>query len=168
VISTRPSASSFRRSMDTSTIAITLFLLALLPFASPAFVPPASDFCQPFHTDFPPSSVSNSPTNAPFVAISPPGSYQTGSDGLELYLMKPDGTVTQKGRTNDKIAYGATVNSTFTILLAQSRPEYFIDLMISPSSHGIITFVVCAPAKPGVVTAAILIGEAQRNYPNDT
>jgi hypothetical protein len=79
------------------------------------FAPAARGLCQTFHTDFPPSSVSGYSTDAPFVALSPPGSYQTGGDGLELYLQRPDGTVTRNGRTNDKTGDGATVNSTFAI-----------------------------------------------------
>jgi hypothetical protein len=79
----------------------------------------ASTFCEPFHSTFPVSSVS-SPANinqeptSPFVATSPEGSYLTGNDGLVLFLQKPAGHITTKDGVNDKIAVGATVNSTFT------------------------------------------------------
>lgn len=76
--------------------------------------------CRPFSTTFPLSSVSNTYSNAhlssPFTAISPLGSYQTTHGGLELYLEKPEGEIGTKNGVNDKIAEGATVNSTFTLL----------------------------------------------------
>jgi hypothetical protein len=80
-----------------------------------------SSSCESFHSSFPASSVSsrslsNRVPNSPFVAISPEGSYRTGNDGLELFLQKPDGRIISKGGVNDKVADGATVNSTFTLL----------------------------------------------------
>ncbi|RDB23746.1 putative glycosidase crf1 [Hypsizygus marmoreus] len=97
--------------------------------------------CRPFYTTFPPTSVSRNTYSAPFVAISPAGSYQTTPGGLELYLNKPEGTIKTKQGANDKTSEGATVNSTFAI------------------HYGKVTFEVSAPAIPGVVTAAILIAD---------
>ncbi|GBE86146.1 glycoside hydrolase family 16 protein [Sparassis crispa] len=59
----------------------------------------------------------------------------------ELFLKKPDGTVTTQGGVNDKIGSGATINSTFVLL------------------YGKVTFTLSAPVVPGVVTAAILMAE---------
>lgn len=76
--------------------------------------------CQPFSTMFPLSSVSSTDSNAhlppPLIAISPLGSYQTTHGGLELYLERPEGEIRTKNGVNNKIAEGATVNSTFTLL----------------------------------------------------
>lgn len=76
--------------------------------------------CQPFSTTFPSSAVSyihsSSSSLAPFVAVSPQGSYQTMQDGLELYMERPGGTIKTKDGVNDKTADGATINSTFFFL----------------------------------------------------
>jgi len=117
------------------------FLALLVLLFSSAY---ASNTCQPFHTTFPPGSVagdSNTPSSAPFVAISPQGSYNLGNDGLELYLKKPPGEVTTRKGVNDNTADGATVNSTFTLL------------------YGKVTYEVAAPLVAGVVTAVILIAD---------
>ncbi|KAI0334623.1 concanavalin A-like lectin/glucanase [Cubamyces sp. BRFM 1775] len=76
-----------------------------------------------------------------FVAISPPGSYELASDGLELFLDRPRGQIATKGNVNNKVAEGATINSTFTIL------------------HGRVTFTFSGPSVAGAVTAAILIAD---------
>lgn len=73
----------------------------------------SSGLCQPFHSSFPPSSVSSG--NSPFVAVSPQGSYGITENGLELYLRKPQGPVKTHDGVNDKIADGATINSTFAL-----------------------------------------------------
>lgn len=87
--------------------------------------------CQPFHTTFPSSSISNirhtSYAPTPFIAISEEGSYQTTHGGLELYINKPEGNVRTKHGVNDKTADGATVNSTFSILYVLiSTPFYSV------------------------------------------
>ncbi|KAI0644293.1 concanavalin A-like lectin/glucanase [Trametes meyenii] len=76
-----------------------------------------------------------------FIPISPPGSYERDSNGLKLFLDRPQGKITTKGSVNDKVAEGATINSTFTLL------------------HGKVTYTLRGPAVPGVVTAAILIAD---------
>ena len=95
-----------------------LLILSFLSLACAAYVGPnAATVCHSIHTDFTSSSVARSsagPT-APFVALSPPDSYRNTDQGLELYLRRPEGTVTRKGHTNDKIAEGATINSTFVV-----------------------------------------------------
>ncbi|KAF7790187.1 hypothetical protein EIP86_001139 [Pleurotus ostreatoroseus] len=95
--------------------------------------------CTPFHSKFPASDVSSSENYAPFVVVSPPGSYSVDETGLQLYLKKPVGKITTKDGVNNVVADGATVNSTFTML------------------YGKVTFEVTAPKVAGVVTAAILI-----------
>lgn len=80
-----------------------------------------SSSCQSFSSTFSVSSVSSRSSSddapaSPFVAISPEGSYRAGNDGLELFLQKPDGHITTRGGVNDKVANGATINSTFTLL----------------------------------------------------
>ncbi|OSD00131.1 glycoside hydrolase family 16 protein [Trametes coccinea BRFM310] len=76
-----------------------------------------------------------------FVPVSPAGSYQLASDGLQLFLDRPQGKIVTKQNVNDKVAEGATLNSTFTLL------------------YGTVTFTFSGPATPGVVTAAILIAD---------
>lgn len=80
--------------------------------------------CQPYEIDFSdPGKVSDysSPRAgfSPFVGASPPESYSVDSEGLKLYLKRPEGDVKTKqsktGRVNDKISGGATVNSTFIV-----------------------------------------------------
>lgn len=70
--------------------------------------------CEPFSISFQSSRVSE--IDGSFVAISPPGSYELDSEGLKLFLDRPHGKITTKGNVNDRIADGATVNSTFTLL----------------------------------------------------
>ncbi|TBU30083.1 glycoside hydrolase [Dichomitus squalens] len=94
--------------------------------------------CDPFHMAF------DSSTNYPdferdFSPLDGPHSYQLGSGGLSLFLDKPDGRITTKDGTNNKVAEGSTLNSTFTVL------------------YGKVTYTFSGPAVPGVVTAAILI-----------
>ncbi|KAI0070047.1 glycoside hydrolase [Panus rudis PR-1116 ss-1] len=102
----------------------------------------SSSSCQPFQSDFRSGDVSRS-SNSPFVAISPMGSYKVGGNGLELYLDKPSGQIKTKIEegvpVNEKVAEGATVNSTFTTL------------------YGKISMELEGPAVAGAVTAAILI-----------
>ncbi|KAI0666878.1 concanavalin A-like lectin/glucanase [Trametes maxima] len=76
-----------------------------------------------------------------FTPISPQGSYERDSDGLKLFLDRPQGKIATKGNVNDKVAEGATINSTFTLL------------------YGKVTYKLQGPAVPGVVTAAILIAD---------
>ncbi|KAI9063834.1 glycoside hydrolase family 16 protein [Trametes sanguinea] len=76
-----------------------------------------------------------------FVPVSPAGSYQLASNGLQLFLDRPQGKIVTKKNVNDKVAEGATLNSTFTLL------------------YGTVTFTLSGPATPGVVTAAILIAD---------
>ncbi|GLB41786.1 putative glycosyl hydrolases family 16 [Lyophyllum shimeji] len=111
---------------------------------------PSNAVCEPFYTTFNFSSyrIANSisqtspyPPSTSFVALSSIGAYQTTDRGLELYISKPDGEITTTNGTNDKIASGAAVNSTFTLL------------------YGKVTFEVIAPAVPGIITAVILIGD---------
>ncbi|KAI0060249.1 concanavalin A-like lectin/glucanase [Artomyces pyxidatus] len=101
------------------------------------------NFCAPFSTTFSPGSVSprSSDASTPFVAVSPEGSYRADGDGLQLYLQRPPGRVTTAGGVNDKVADGATINSTFVML------------------HGKVTYEMSAPRVAGVVTAAILIAD---------
>ena len=54
--------------------------------------------------------------NTDFVGITPERSYKMGPNGLELILEKPPGKITTKDGVNNKVAEGATVNSTFTLL----------------------------------------------------
>lgn len=73
--------------------------------------------CTPFHTTFADGSVARrgSHSSESFVSLSPDGSYEVGSGGLQLFMQKPRGKVTKSGGVNDKLADGATVNSTFLI-----------------------------------------------------
>ncbi|KAI0782663.1 glycosyl hydrolases family 16-domain-containing protein [Abortiporus biennis] len=104
--------------------------------------------CQPFETTFSdPSDVSHTDkvsSSTPFVAISPTGSYSiVEGSGLELYLDRPEGKIHRKDKVNDKVAEGATINSTFVFL------------------HGKVTMELSAPQIPGAVTAAILIADSR-------
>lgn len=73
-----------------------------------------SSQCEPLSISF--ESAPSADVDRSFVAISPPGSYELGSGGLQLFLDRPHGSVTTKGNVNDKLAEGATINSTFTLL----------------------------------------------------
>ena len=95
--------------------------------------------CESFESNFVPGDVSGSP-GAPFLALSPSGSYSNVQHGLQLYLTKPPGKITTADGVNNIVGEGATVNSTFTFL------------------YGRVTYTLAAPTVPGVVTAAILIG----------
>ncbi|OCH84696.1 glycoside hydrolase [Obba rivulosa] len=97
--------------------------------------------CQELSSVFATGDISTT-SDTSFVAISPVGSYSTGPGGLELFLERPSGKITTKDGVNDKVATGATVNSTFTIL------------------YGRVTFYVSGPLVPGIVTAAILVGDS--------
>ncbi|KZT72030.1 glycoside hydrolase family 16 protein [Daedalea quercina L-15889] len=96
--------------------------------------------CEPFETSFGPGDVS-SDVSSPFLAISPPGSYSTADNELQLYLTKPQGKVSTENGVNDMLGQGATVNSTSTFL------------------YGRVSYTVAAPVVSGVVTAAILIAD---------
>ncbi|TFY78449.1 hypothetical protein EWM64_g5563 [Hericium alpestre] len=100
--------------------------------------------CTPFNSTFPKGSVDfrQTSTGAPFIAISPNGSWDVGSNGLELFMSKPEGPVTTSDGVNSQLGNGATVNSTFTFL------------------YGKVTYVVTGVNTPGIVTAAILIGDS--------
>lgn len=74
-----------------------------------------SSSCRSFQSSFTSSDVSRY-GDAPFRVVSPENSVSTGSEGLQLYLEKPRGTVHTKDGVNDIVAEGATVNSTFTML----------------------------------------------------
>ncbi|KAI0819579.1 concanavalin A-like lectin/glucanase [Trametes gibbosa] len=76
-----------------------------------------------------------------FVPISSSESYELSSDALDLYLDRPRGRITTKGNVNDKVAEGATINSTSTFL------------------YGKVTYTFSGPAVAGVVSAAILIAD---------
>ncbi|EKM50284.1 glycoside hydrolase family 16 protein [Phanerochaete carnosa HHB-10118-sp] len=99
-----------------------------------------SSSCRTFQSSFASSDISQY-GDAPFRIVSPESSVSTSSEGLQLYLEKPKGTVHTNDGTNNIVAEGATVNSTFTML------------------YGKVTFEVSAPAVPGVVTAAIMISD---------
>ncbi|KAL1942970.1 hypothetical protein VTO73DRAFT_4641 [Trametes versicolor] len=98
-----------------------------------------SSQCEPLSISF--ESAPSADVDRSFVAISPPGSYELGSGGLQLFLDRPHGSVTTKGNVNDKLAEGATINSTFTLL------------------HGKVTYTFSGPGIAGVVTAAIMIAD---------
>jgi hypothetical protein len=102
----------------------TLALLSLVYFRShftvfAASIPASqnarrsSSQCQPFYSTF---DISHG-SYTPFVGVSPRGSYGVDSNGLALYLEKPKQHVKTKNGVNDVVAEGATINSTFTILL---------------------------------------------------
>ncbi|KAJ8454800.1 hypothetical protein ONZ51_g12818 [Trametes cubensis] len=95
--------------------------------------------CTPFSIAL--SSSDTAAFDTSFVAISPSGSYGLVQDGLELFLDRPRGQITTKGNVNNKVAEGATINSTFTLL------------------HGRVTFTFSGPSVAGVVAAAILIAD---------
>ncbi|KAI0046721.1 glycoside hydrolase family 16 protein [Auriscalpium vulgare] len=100
--------------------------------------------CMPLHTNFSPGSVasrSSAPGSSPFIAVSPEGSYSTTDGGLKLFLQRPSGKITTDGGVNDKVAEGATINSTFTML------------------YGKLTVEVSGSTVSGIVSAAILIAE---------
>ncbi|KAI0365172.1 concanavalin A-like lectin/glucanase [Pilatotrama ljubarskyi] len=102
--------------------------------------PRASDSrCEPLQISL--STSQTAQFNRLFVPISPPDSYELDSDGLNLFLDRPNGRIATKGMVNDKVAEGATINSTFTFL------------------YGKVTYAFSGPAVPGVVTAAILIAD---------
>ncbi|KAH9855274.1 concanavalin A-like lectin/glucanase [Lenzites betulinus] len=100
---------------------------------------PRRSQCEPFSINF--SGSQSSEFSRYFVPISPAGSYELGSDGLDLYLDRPHGKINTKGNVNDKVAEGATINSTATLL------------------YGKVTYTLSAPAVAGVVSAAILIAD---------
>ncbi|EJD07470.1 concanavalin A-like lectin/glucanase [Fomitiporia mediterranea MF3/22] len=101
--------------------------------------------CRPFSLTFSQNDfLAPTPySDAPFVGVSHPGTYETTNDGLQLYLKKPQGHITKHGNVNSEVGEGATVNSTFTIL------------------YGKVTFVMKAPLVAGAVTAAILISDGR-------
>ncbi|KAI0628211.1 concanavalin A-like lectin/glucanase [Trametes polyzona] len=102
-------------------------------------LPRSAAQCEPFSMNFRGSRLSD--FDKAFVPLSPSGSYGLDSDGLHLFLDRPKGKITTKGNVNDKVADGATINSTFTFL------------------YGKVTYTFYGPAIPGVVTAAILIAD---------
>ncbi|KAK0457798.1 glycoside hydrolase family 16 protein [Desarmillaria tabescens] len=119
-----------------------LSLYGLLPVYAYVWAVKASgDFsCKSFYTTFPSGSVSNTGSDSLFKALSPQETYETGDNGLVMYLLKPEGTIKTTGNVNDKLGKGATINST----------EVFV--------HGKVSFEVSAPTVAGVVTAVILVG----------
>lgn len=68
-----------------------------------------SNSCTPFHTTF--SDLASSH----FRPISDHESFEIASSGLHMFLDRPKGTVakTNDGKTNDVLADGATMNSTY-------------------------------------------------------
>ena len=73
--------------------------------------------CIPFLMNFD-SSTSGPDFERNFAPLSPPDSYSLDADGLKLFLDKPAGRINTKGNVNDKVAEGATFNSTFTVRYA--------------------------------------------------
>ena len=70
--------------------------------------------CVPYHNGLQTSRPTSG--NADFVGITSERSYKMGPNGLELILEKPPGKITRKDGVNSRVAEGATVNSTFTLL----------------------------------------------------
>ena len=68
--------------------------------------------CQPYDSTFSPGDVSATSNSAPFIAVSPPGTYDVTNDGLQMFLQKPEGKITKQGNTNNVQGTGATINST--------------------------------------------------------
>lgn len=90
---------------------------------------PRRSQCEPFSINF--SGFQSSEFTRYFVPISPAGSYELGSDGLDLYLDRPHGKINTKGNVNDKVAEGATINSTATLLFV--IPAYLVNNGVSNS-----------------------------------
>ncbi|KAJ7606177.1 hypothetical protein DFH06DRAFT_1348263 [Mycena polygramma] len=88
--------------------------------------------CEPLHYIFDQSTAPSFYSH--FTPISPKGSYALTSNGLELYLDKPDGHVTTKSGVNDKISGGATVNSTFVL----DAGKVTVEVQVSPLVSGVI------------------------------
>ncbi|KAE9406256.1 concanavalin A-like lectin/glucanase [Gymnopus androsaceus JB14] len=105
-----------------------------------------SPHCEPYSTTFSdPSMVSNAndPNSAAsrFVALSPPDTYAITSDGLQLYLKRPEGEVSSdKDGVNNKLGEGATINSTFYADCGKATFEFSVSKCV-----------------PGVVGATIMI-----------
>jgi len=119
---------------------LSFFLMVVLPAQSAHLGTRQSTQCQPFHSTFAPSDFALD-GSAPFTPISPANTYEVSSDGLELFLQRPNGQITTHDGVNDQIASGATINSTFFL------------------EYGKVTFTLSAPTVPGMVTAAILIAQ---------
>ncbi|KII85912.1 glycoside hydrolase family 16 protein [Plicaturopsis crispa FD-325 SS-3] len=131
--------------MSRQTILSFFCLYLALRCSAHSEIPRAAAQCQPLHTTFPASAVyaynaNGAPAAGQFAAVSPEGSYQAGN-GLQLFLQKPAGVITKKNGVNDKIAAGATINSTFTML------------------YGKVSYEVSSPVVAGIVTAVILIAD---------
>ncbi|KAH8832764.1 glycoside hydrolase family 16 protein [Flagelloscypha sp. PMI_526] len=96
-----------------------------------------SPACTPFRTTF--SSLASSQ----FRPISDHETFKVDRSGLSMFLDRPAGTIgtTHDGKVNDKLADGATMNSTFYM------------------HYGKLMIEMTAPSIPGVVTAAILIAD---------
>ncbi|EPQ56687.1 concanavalin A-like lectin/glucanase [Gloeophyllum trabeum ATCC 11539] len=92
--------------------------------------------CESFYAAF-----SGSTLPKGMVAVGHGNTYEVSSGGLQMYLDRPEGEIRTKGGENDKIADGATFNSTFSFM------------------YGKVTYELSAPTHPGVVTAAILIAD---------
>ncbi|KZT21168.1 glycoside hydrolase family 16 protein [Neolentinus lepideus HHB14362 ss-1] len=114
---------------------ILLLLSSLLVNAAHLPKPRAAD-CQPLYITFADSFLPRE-----LVPISHSDSYDVSDGGLHMYLERPGGDVRTKDGVNDKVADGATFNSTFAFL------------------YGKVTYELIAPTIPGVVTAAILIAD---------
>ncbi|TFK52070.1 concanavalin A-like lectin/glucanase [Heliocybe sulcata] len=102
----------------------------------PTGTPRSVSSCEPFYTAFPGFYLPHE-----LVAISHSDSYTVDKAGLHMFLERPEGNIKTGDGVNDKVADGATLNSTFTFL------------------YGKVTYEMLAPTVPGVVTAAILIAD---------
>lgn len=151
---------------------------AVKPTPQKTTTPVTTPKCQPYTEHF---------TNAVGTGASPWTSLSSRSDsikmmkggGVELTLQPPAGkvTVSKDGTTNDKLGDGATINSTFALLLSLNFLQVWLPLInIKPQlnllhptpnpppffcifgSYGKVTFSLQASSVPGTVTAAVLIG----------
>ncbi|KAJ6493589.1 glycoside hydrolase family 16 protein [Mycena vitilis] len=111
---------------------ILLAFLCLLRVNSSYAAVHSSTQCEPLHYIFDQSTAPIFYSH--FTPISPKGSYALTSNGLELYLDKPDGHVTNKSGVNDKISGGATVNSTFVL----DAGKVTVEVQVSPLVSGVI------------------------------
>ncbi|KAJ8482587.1 hypothetical protein ONZ45_g14899 [Pleurotus djamor] len=117
--------------------------LPLSAYASPHHARNAG--CQPMRTTFSSASDISEGGNTPFIMKTDSDSYALTSEGLELYLRKPDGPVTATKGVNDKLGLNSAVNSTFEL------------------SYGKVSYEVSAPVgrgRGGIITAIILMGDS--------
>lgn len=96
-----------------------LLLLILLILRSARAIPSKAlsqaNSCRPFRTTF--SADSDSFDHA-FTVLGDRSSAPIGSSGLQLHLSRPTGDIKKLDGVNDRVAEGATVNSTFSLLYA--------------------------------------------------